>query len=64
MWIKFKKNKKMFVKTIGFLKNSVIIYKVTHSSIRWMSKFGEENTVTLDKEEYIKEMITMVQEYK
>ena len=27
-------------------------------------KFGEENTVTLDKEEYIKEMITMVQEYK
>ena len=27
-------------------------------------KFGEENTITLDKEEYIKEMITMVQEYK
>lgn len=45
IWIKKYKNKKMFVKTIGFLKNSVIIYKVTHSSIRWMSKFGEENKI-------------------
>ena len=45
IWIKKYKNKKMFVKTIGFLKNSVIIYKVTHSSIRGMSKFGEENKI-------------------
>ena len=53
MWIKFKKNKKMFVKTIGFLKNSVIIYKVTHSSIRWMSKFGEENNLVVQATSYM-----------